>query len=95
MHSYMFNQEIDSTWLGYMNVINVFTAVALFGPALPLVYIMMFFNGVVRLHASKFEIILLAKRSIPVKTNSINWWLVIIEIVSVISIFTNIGIFII
>ncbi len=61
-----------------MNVINVFTGLALFGPSLPFVYVMMFVSGVVRLHASKYEIIFLAKRSIPVKTNSINWWLVVI-----------------
>ena len=55
-----------------MNLISVFTALALFGPALPFVYVMMFISGVVRLHASKYEIILLTKRSIPIKAKSIN-----------------------
>jgi hypothetical protein len=87
----MFNQSIDNSWIGYMNIINVFTALALFGPALPFVYVMMFVISLVRLHSSKYEIIFLAKRSIPVKTNSINWWLTIIEIISVVSIITNIG----
>ena len=76
-------------------MINVFTALALFGPALPFAYVMMFVSGVVRLHASKYEIIFLAKRPVPVKTNSINWWLNIIELVSILSIFSNIGRFII
>lgn len=76
-----------------MNLITLFTALALFGPALPFIYVMFFINGVVRLHASKYEIIFLAKRSIPVKANSINWWLIIIEFISVLSIIVNIGIY--
>lgn len=74
-----------------MNLIILWTALALFGPALPFVYVMVFISGVVRLHASKYEIIFLARRSIPVKTNSISWWLVVMEILSIISIVTNIG----
>ena len=87
----MFNQIIDNSWIGYMNVINIFTALAMFGPALPFVYVLIFVSTLVRLHASKYEIIFLAKRSIPVKTNSINYWLTVIEVVSVVSIITNIG----
>jgi hypothetical protein len=75
MQSLMFTSEIDSTWLGYVNLINVFTALAMFGPALPLLYVMMFISGLVRLHSSKYEHIYLAKRSVPVKTKSINLWL--------------------
>jgi len=54
MHSNMFNGEVDNSWIGYMNVISVFTALALFGPALPFVYVMMFVSSLVRLHASKY-----------------------------------------
>jgi hypothetical protein len=85
----MFNEEIDKSWMGYMNVINVFTALALFGPALPFVYVMMFFSGIVRLHAGKYEVIYLMKRSLPIKSNSIHWWLKIMEIISILSIITN------
>ena len=52
---------------------------------------MMFLSGLVRLHASKFDVIFLKKRSLPVKSNSIDWWLRILEIISYISIITNIG----
>lgn len=61
-----------------MNVINVFAALALFGPTLPLLFVMMFINGIVRLHASKYEIIFLAKRSIPIKANSIGMCLIVL-----------------
>jgi hypothetical protein len=37
-----------------MSIINVLTATALFAPALPFAYAMMFFSGILRLHASKF-----------------------------------------
>ena len=74
-----------------MNIINVFIATALFAPALPFVYVMIFITGAVRLHASKFEIIYFKRRILPIKTNSINWWLFIIEIISFLSIITNVG----
>ncbi len=54
MHTYMFNDQIDNTWTAYMNIITVFTALALFGPALPFVYVLLFVSGVVRLHSSKY-----------------------------------------
>ena len=74
-----------------MNIINVFAATALFAPALPFAYVMMFLTGLVRLPASKYDVIYLKKRILPVKSNSIDWWLRILEIVSYISIITNIG----
>ena len=74
-----------------MNIVNVFAATALFAPALPFSYTMMFLTGIVRLHASKYDVIYLKKRILPTKTNSINWWLSILEILSFISIVTNVG----
>jgi hypothetical protein len=71
--------------------VNVFAATALFAPALPFAYVMMFLTGLVRLHASKFDVIFLKKRSLPIKSNSIDWWLRILEVISYISIITNIG----
>jgi hypothetical protein len=87
----MFNEELDSSWTGYMSIINVFAATALFAPALPFAYAMMFIAGIVRLHAAKYEVIYLKKRILPLKANSINWWLMILEAISFISIITNIG----
>lgn len=74
-----------------MAIITVFTATALFASALPFSYAMMFFTGIVRLHTSKYEVIYLKKRILPIKANSINWWLVIVEAISYMSIITNIG----
>ena len=61
-----------------MNIINVFAATALFAPVLPLTYTMMFITGIARLHFSKYEIIFFKKRTLPIKTKSINSWLTII-----------------
>ena len=74
-----------------MNIISVFAATALFVPALPLAYAMMFITGIVRLHASKYEAVYFKKRILPIKVKSINSWLSIIEGISFISIITNIG----
>jgi hypothetical protein len=74
-----------------MTIITVFTATALFAPALPFAYAMMFITGIIRLHTSKYEVIYLKKRILPIKANSINWWLIIVEAISYLSIVTNIG----
>jgi len=76
-----------------MSIINAFAATALFAPALPFAYVMMFVTGIIRLHASKYEVIYLKKRPLPIKANSINWWIKIIEAISYCSILTNIGIY--
>lgn len=91
MDTYMYTEELDRSWLGYMNIVNVFAATALFAPALPFSYAMMFLTGVVRLHASKYDVIYLKKRILPTKTNSIHWWLNILEIISFLSVITNVG----
>lgn len=91
MDSYMYTEELDNSWVGYNNITNVFAATALFAPALPLSYTMMFLTGIVRLHASKFDVIFLKRRILPTKTNSIQMWLDIIEFISYLSILTNVG----
>lgn len=63
----------------------------MFGPALPFVYVMMFIAGIIRLHASKYQVIFLKKRPQPIKAKSIGLWLTIIEVVSYISVVTNIA----
>ena len=93
MDSYMYTEELDSSWQGYMNIVNVFAATSLFAPAFPLAYSMIFITGIVRLHASKYEVIYFKKRILPTKTNSINQWLGILEVISFLSIITNVGIF--
>ena len=50
----MYNEEIDGTWLGYIKLISIFTALALFGPALPLIYVMLYLTGVIGLHSGKY-----------------------------------------
>ncbi len=74
-----------------MTIVNVFAATALFAPALPFAYVMMFVTGIIRLHTSKYEVIYLKRRILPIKQNSINWWLIIIEVISYVSIITNVG----
>lgn len=74
-----------------MSIVKVFTALALFGPALPFFYVMMFVTGVIRMHASKYEIIFLKKRTLPLKAKSINLWLSVIDIVCYLSVVTNVG----
>lgn len=50
---------------------------------------MLYLTGIIGLHSGKYELIYLTKRSLPIKTNSINIWLVIIEFVAVLGIVVN------
>ena len=54
MSTFMYNEEIDRTWLGYIKVIIIFTALALFAPALPFIYFMLYITGVIGLHSGKY-----------------------------------------
>lgn len=54
MDTYMYNDEIDNTWLGYIKLVSIFTALTLFGPALPFLYVILFLTGVIGLHSGKF-----------------------------------------
>ena len=66
-----------------------FTLMALFAPALPLTYVLLYVGGCINLHTGKFEIIYSRRRSIPTKVNSINIWLIIVELISYSSIVMN------
>ena len=70
MSTYMYDDELDKSWLGYIKFILLFTSIALFGNALPLIYVMLYLTGIVGIHAGKYEIIYLSKRVIPVNTGN-------------------------
>lgn len=70
MSSYMYDDELDRSWLGYIKYISIFTSLALFGNALPLIYVMLYLTGIVGMHAGKYEIIYLSKRTIPMNTGN-------------------------
>ena len=89
MDSYMYNEEIDGTWLEYTKIIIIFSVLSLFGGIFPFAFVMLYLTGAIGLHSGKFEIIYLKKRSLPIRTNSINVWLIILDVVSVLGIFIN------
>ena len=91
MDSYMHNEELDKSWEAYLGLIVIFTATTLFAPAYPLSFAFLFITGILKLHTLKYEIIYYKKRIQPIKANSINWWLIIIEVISYVSIVTNVS----
>lgn len=85
----MYNEEIDCTATNYTDFVVRLTALTLFGPALPFAYCLLYFNGVLALHTNKFEILMLSRRTMPVKTKSIGIWSSIIEIVGFLGVVVN------
>ena len=92
MQSYMFTDEIDKTWQGYTKVVISFSMLIMFGPIVPFLYFMIFVNGIVSLHAKKYEIIYLSKRGLPIRVSSIGSWITMLEVVSVLGVFTNLAV---
>lgn len=92
MQSYMYTDEIDQTWQGYTQVVVAFSTLIMFGPIVPFLYSMIFINGIVSLHAKKYEIIYLSKRGLPIRTSSIGSWITMLKVVSVIGVFTNVAV---
>ena len=88
----MYSDEIDRTWNGYTAVVISFSFLILFGPIVPFLYFMTFLTGIVSIHAKKYEIIYFSKRGLPIKVNSIGSWIKILNVVSVIGIFTNVAV---
>lgn len=92
MQSYMYNDEIDQTWQGYTKVVVSFSMLIMFGPIVPFLYTMIFINGIVSLHAKKYEIIYLSRRGLPIHVSSIGSWVGMLKVVSVIGVFTNVAV---
>jgi len=54
MSSYLYDDVLDKSWMGYIKFISVWTAIALFGNALPLTYVALYLKGLIGMHAGKF-----------------------------------------
>ena len=91
MSTYMYDDELDKSWLGYIKFVGLFSSLALFGNALPLIYLMLYLTGIVGIHAGKYEIIYLSKRTIPINTGHTSLWLSILEVVSIVGILSNLA----
>lgn len=54
MDSYMYNEEIDGTWLEYTKIIIIFSVLSLFGGIFPFAFVMLYLTGAIGLHSGKF-----------------------------------------
>lgn len=89
MESFMYSQEVDMTALSYVDFIVRLTVLALFGPSFPLSYCLLYVNGILALHTNKFQILMLSRRTLPIKTKSIGIWSNIIEVISFLGVIIN------
>lgn len=74
MDSFMYNEEVDNTSVSYTDFVVRLAALTLFGPSLPFAFILMYVNGILALHTNKFKILMLSRRTLPIKTKSIGIW---------------------
>jgi hypothetical protein len=51
----------------------------------------MYINGILALHTNKFQILMLSRRTLPIKTKSIGIWSSIIELMCFLTIVVNLG----
>ncbi len=87
--SYASDNEIDGTLEDYMKIIVDISYLCFFGLSLPLSFLLAFLGGILHLHLVKWKLLFLVKRPVPLKTDSIGFWKVIIETISLTGVIIN------
>lgn len=85
--------EVDGTYSDYIEMMVQYGYVILFSVGFPMAPVLAFLNNVVEVQVDKYKLMKLTKRPVPLSANNIGMWALIIDIVTTISIFTNMGVF--
>lgn len=85
--------EVDGTYSDYIEMMVQFGYVILFAIGFPMAPVLAMLNNIIEVQVDKYKLMKLTKRPIPHSANGIGVWAMIIDIVTTISIFTNMGVF--
>lgn len=85
---------IDATFQDYMELCVQFGFVNLFALSFTLLPVIAFVTNILEMYVDKTKLLYLLKRPNPISTESIGNWYYILEIISFVSIFSNLGILI-
>lgn len=85
--------EVDGTYSDYIEMIVQYGYVILFSIGFPMAPVLAMLNNIFEVQVDKYKLMKLTKRPIPLSANGIGIWAMIIDIVTTISIFTNMGVF--
>ena len=88
---YATNEEVDGTVGDYMELIIQFSFLALFGLAFPLAFMIAFFTNVAEIQVDKLKLVMFSRRPFPQGAANIGNWLIILEVVTFLGIFSNAG----
>jgi hypothetical protein len=79
------------TSISYTSSVIKITSLILFAPALPFAYCLLYFDGILAIHAQKYKILMLSQRTIPIKAKSIGLWKKILTIASFLGVIVNLS----
>ena len=83
---------VDMTFGFYLQVVLQFGHITIFAIAFPLSPLLVFINNILQIEVNKRQILDFSKRPNPRKSADIGKWFDILEIISILSIFSNVGI---
>ena len=89
---YMTNEEVDGTVNDYMELVVQFSFLTLFGVSFPLCYLLAFLTNITEIQVDKFKLIQITRRPMPAGASNIGTWLLILDVITFCSIFSNAGI---
>ncbi len=85
--------EVDGTYSEYIEIMVQFGYVILFAIGFPMAPVLAMLNNIVEVQVDKYKLMKLTKRPVPHSANGIGVWATIVDVVTSISIFTNMGVF--
>lgn len=85
--------EVDGTYSDYIEMMVQYGYVILFSVGFPMAPVLGFLSNIVEVQVDKYKLMKLTKRPVPLAANNIGMWAMIIDIVTTVSIFTNMGVF--
>ena len=88
------SMEIDGTVDDYMEMIMQFGFLNLFGMSFPLAFTLAFLNDIAEIQVDKMKLVRFKRRPVPKGAANIGTWLVILDLISFLAIFSNTGIII-
>ena len=88
----MTNDEIDGTFGDYLEMVMQFSFLTIFGISFPMCFILALINNIAEIQVDKYKLVKFTKRPIAGGACNIGTWLIILDVITFVSIFSNAGI---
>lgn len=91
LEPYITNEEVDGSVADYMELVIQFSFLTLFGLSFPASYMLALLNNFLEIQVDKMKMIKFSRRPMPAGACNIGTWLLILDVITFLSIFSNAG----